>query len=872
MAEEVTRGAQAAIPTALVAIVALVSGAAGLAAQVVWTQQAGIWLGHDVAAVLAVVSAFFGGMALGAALLGRRIEASARPLAWYVGCEVTMAAWTVLLAACFDSIGPWWLQGLGPQPSPWWHAAVAFGGTFVILLPATATMGATLPALQRSLAAGAGRRSIARLYAANTAGAAAGVLGTTFWALPFAGLRHTAYAYAAANLACAAVAAVAASRQRAAGLASTAPPAAAGPSGRRGPLQAALALMGLLGIGYEVIAVRVLSQVAEKTVYTYAILLAVYLAGTAIGAAAYGHGRMRRGSQPGMGLRDADVQARLASLLVMAGLVGAIGLWSAAAVHERALVWFGTGLAASLAAETLVALAAFGVPTLAMGAMFCHLADRAEAQGLGWGRALAFNALGAAAAPVLVGVLLVPLAGLKAALLVLVAGYLLLVPWGAAHVRRPWAPVGGLVVLAIAAPPLAFIAAPDGGRIVSHRDGTMAAVSVVADDQGVLRLYIDNRQQEGSSGTRVADARQGLLPLLLHGHARRVLFLGLGTGVTASAAAAIQGGEVEAVELLPEVVDASALFRRSAALEVRVADARRHVRTAQRDYDVIVSDNFHPARSGSAALYTVEHFAAVRQRLTPGGLFCQWLPLHQLDEPTLRSIVRSFLAVFPRGYAVLATNSLETPVIGLVAGADARGPGPADVQRRLAVEPAPGPTWKDLGFPDAVSVLGSVIAGPSSLQAWAAAAPLNTDDRPVVSYLAPRSAYEPQPAPRDRLAALLSAWRPQPLEWLAAADAPAWAERVSAYAAARQQYLAAGRDVQLSPDVQTMLAQVRDPLLAVLRTSPDFSPAYDPLLRMAEALARSDPAAAQTLLVALNETQPARDDAARVLARLASNR
>ena len=67
------------------------------------------------------------------------------------------------------------------------------------------------------------------------------------------------------------------------------------------------------------------------------------------------------------------------------------------------------------------------------------------------------------------------------------------------------------------------------------------------------------------------------------------------------------------------------------------------MRASERSYDVIVSDNFHPARSGSGALYTVEHFEAVRARLDAGGVFCQWLPLHQLDLETLRSIVRSFV-------------------------------------------------------------------------------------------------------------------------------------------------------------------------------------------------------------------------------------
>ena len=64
------------------------------------------------------------------------------------------------------------------------------------------------------------------------------------------------------------------------------------------------------------------------------------------------------------------------------------------------------------------------------------------------------------------------------------------------------------------------------------------------------------------------------------------------------------------------------------------------------------------ARSGSGTLYTVEHFQAVRDRLSGQGVFCQWLPLHQLDLDTLRSIVQSFVAVYPGGAALLATMAV----------------------------------------------------------------------------------------------------------------------------------------------------------------------------------------------------------------------
>src|SRR4030095_2658313 len=101
-----------------------------------------------------------------------------------------------------------------------------------------------------------------------------------------------------------------------------------------------------------------------------------------------------------------------------------------------------------------------------------------------------------------------------------------------------------------------------GGRLLSHAEGAMATVSVVEDRSGVMRLHINNRQQEGSSASLRADARQAWLPILLHPSPRRALFLGLGTGVTASSAAEDAMLLVDAVELLPEGIDASTIFRR----------------------------------------------------------------------------------------------------------------------------------------------------------------------------------------------------------------------------------------------------------------------------------------------------------------------
>src|SRR5262249_276711 len=205
------------------------------------------WLGHESAAVLAVVAAFFGGLALGALALGPRIDRSRRPGHWYAACEALVGLWGVALAMLMAPATRWLLDLTGAQPSPVRQWMLAFGGIFLLLLPATAAMGATLPAMERVMAQLERQgSSIAALYAGNTFGAVVGVLGAAFWLVPELGLVRTSVVCAVANLACA-VAAL-----------KLFPDGVPQPSGRAesaGGLWL-LAATGLLGIGYEVLVVR----------------------------------------------------------------------------------------------------------------------------------------------------------------------------------------------------------------------------------------------------------------------------------------------------------------------------------------------------------------------------------------------------------------------------------------------------------------------------------------------------------------------------------------------------------------------------------------------------------------------------------------
>jgi spermidine synthase len=697
--------------------------------------------------------------------------------------------------------------------------------------------------------------AISSLYAANTFGAVVGVIAAAFWLVPQLGLVRSAIACALLNFGCAATAL---SLQTSVQERSQTQPASAS----KGML-AMLAATGLLGIGYEVLIVRALSQIAENTVYTFALLLAVYLIGTALGAAIYGRWLINT--------RHSD---RLLRALAAACLIGTLSLAGSDKIKESLLAAFGMSMTTALTAETAIAAMAFFLPTLVMGALFSHLSTSARSNGISFGHAIGVNTLGAAIAPFLFGVWLLPLLGLKFALLLVSIGYAMLVTRDSWRAPAQWTVAAAIVGGMIWAPSLEAVRIPEGGRLVSHVEGVTASVSVIEDAAGVATLHINNRQQEGSSATLLADARQALLPILLHPAPKRALFLGVGTGLTSSSATIDPALQVDAVELVPEVISATARFEASFAanadrsrLHMMSADARRFVRTSPEHYDVIVSDNFHPARSGSASLYTVEHFASVRERLAEGGLFCQWLPLHQLDLDTLRSIVRSYMKVYPHGAALLATLSLDTPTIGLISRRDGEPFDLEQVRERLASAQTFGAN--EFGITDDLSLLGSFIAGPQFLTNFAGGAPLNTDDRPIVAYRAPNITYAPDSSPRDRLVELLRDAEIGPAELLAG-NGGNWSTRLTSYWIARNQFIVAGRDVHPSSDVREMLAQVREPLLNVLHTSPDFRPAYDPLLRMAAALSRIDRDAARSLLGELQRAQPERPEAGEALSKLAS--
>jgi spermidine synthase len=201
-----TRTQTAVVPLWAVACF-LLSGAAGLIHEVIWSKQLGYLLGSSLHSVATVTAAFLGGLALGAHLLGPRLVHGADPARRYAQLEAWVAVLGLLMLPLLRSldgpIGVLWRACGGEGPA---FAVARVVLLFVLLVPPAALMGATLPVLVARCERGVLGAGLAWLYAINTAGAVLGSLAAGFLLLPGLGLQASAAVAATLNLVAAAIA------------------------------------------------------------------------------------------------------------------------------------------------------------------------------------------------------------------------------------------------------------------------------------------------------------------------------------------------------------------------------------------------------------------------------------------------------------------------------------------------------------------------------------------------------------------------------------------------------------------------------------------------------------------------------------------
>jgi spermidine synthase len=744
-------------------LLVFLSGVSALVYELVWQRLLHLVFGVSTLATSAVLAAFMGGLAIGGLLFGRRADRSARPLRLYALLEAGIALTALLVPPGLDLMTDVYTSLYDQiQPGLWGGACIRFVLTLaVLLLPAT-LIGATVPVMGRLARDVAGRLNVgfSLLYGVNTLGAVAGAALTGLVLLHYIGATSTLALAAGLNLVVAATAALVSLRIGDCGLwieeeplPSAANPhgLAANPQSEYAALLACALTTGAVTTGMEVVWTRILGVFTSNSAYAFALMLSVLLFGLGVGSFLQALWARRPGND---WRRLALCQALLAGLtLITLPCFRVAPAWLARCCADGSTTML-------LLAELMLAASALFLPALLMGMSFPLLAAGLTGEptrfGSRLGRLYAANTIGCVAGAFLAGFVLIPALGLHATLGLFVAGSLSvgLIAWTQTtdprlvRVGFSTAAVLGAAAAWLLLPAGPFLKSPvqEPRHLLYYREGNNGTVSVVEESGGVRQIMVDGQPVAGTSETSVIDQKMlAHLPLLLHPDPHRALTVGFGSGGT-SHSMTRHGIDVDCVEIEAAVADAADHFL-SENLDVRqhprfrlvLDDARSWLRVAPQQYDVIVTDCTNLPYKSNGDLYTVEYFQLMRDRLAPHGLAAAWVPANGIGGDDLKTLLRSFRAVFPHT-SVWFMNPMPTDFLIVVGSPDRLRIDIHRLEQRLAV-PAVRDDLAAVGLSDPCRLLYTFLTADEALDRYLGTGPLHTDDRPVLSYSTYGSAY-----------------------------------------------------------------------------------------------------------------------------------
>ncbi len=729
-----------------------VSGFAALLYETAWTREFAFVFGTSELAVIAVLAAYMAGLALGAALAGRWAHRIRRPVFAYGLIELGIGLGALMVPFAIRglmSVYVNWLGGLDAPPESVGLATALFhlAGAFLVLVPCTALMGATLPLLARHAVQNneqVGPR-IGYLYSVNTAGAICGAVTAAFFLLPEFGLRQTIYFGALAN----------GLVFGAAALLSRYAPAAEGIPPRRStgfsPILFLIAISGMVSFAYEVLWVRLLGFVLGGSTAAFATMLASFLIGISLGSA--------------VASRFARDSARAGLGFATAQLMTALMAWVTFSLADSvpSLASYFNASSSNLLPGAAVAILVLLPVTTCIGASF-PFAVRLMAQDVddaasASARVYAWNTLGSIVGSAATGFWLLPAAGFEGTLLVgatlnLTLAIVAAVLFTSGSPMRVIAglalAVGCILMVGKPGPPLKLLNMSILNSGNSHgqmdflgvgRSATVTLNRLAYAHQISTNGLPESMVQSSANPPDLYHAGRwlGLLPLLARPDTENILIIGLGGGRTLGAVPPpIQA--IDLIELEPEVVTANryvvGLYDLPDPLDdprltLRIGDARGALMLTGTNYDAIISQPSHPWTSGASHLYTKEFFSLVKDRLTPEGVFVQWMGLTFVDGPLLRGLVGTLSEVFehvtvllPGGAAVLFIASNEE--IDFVKTAE----------QAIASAPA---SFETIGVHTLADVVAAICIEKEASREYASGYPIITDDHNHLAWASGRT-------------------------------------------------------------------------------------------------------------------------------------
>jgi spermidine synthase len=749
------------------------SGCAALIYEIVWFQLLQLVIGSSAVSLGLLLTAYMGGLCLGSAALARLVSTRHHPMRVYAFLELGIAAFGIV--ALFGV--PWIARIYVAGASITGLAGLVLRGAVaaVCLLPPTFLMGASLPAIARWVeTTPRGVSWLGLLYSANVAGAVTGCVLAGFYLLPVHDMAFATYIAAAINVVVALLALVLA-RGRPEGVLRTTPGAdrEENAPAERAPavvfVYAAIALSGLTALGAEVVWTRLLSLLLGATVYTFSIILAVFLTGLWAGSGA-GAFLARRVRDPRLALAGCQILLALAIAWTAFTLAHVLPWWPVDP-------WLATNPWLNFDLDLTRCIRAIFPATLLWGASFplalAAAAANREDPGRLTGEVYAANTAGSIVGALAFSLLLIPAIGTQGSQQVLIwlaaaAAVIAIAPLASRKtamfvgalvcaIALAWglaATVGGVPWQAIAygrrvAPILRGLDRANDAETTPVFVGEGINSSVVIAQRGDQKFFYVSGKSEASSA--LLDMRlqrmMGHLPALVNPAPRSVLVVGFGAGVTAGSF--VPYPEVRSIvicELEPLIPPASDEYfgkenyhvLRDARARVVSDDARHYILITPEKFDVITTDPIHPWVKGTSTLYSREYYELVKRHLNPGGVAAQWLPIYESDEATVKTELATFFSVFPN--ATVWSNYLNGDGYDLVLLGTA-DPAPINVealQRRLGQPSysAVSASLADVGFHSAVDLLATYAGGASDLAPMLANAQINDDLSMRLQYMA----------------------------------------------------------------------------------------------------------------------------------------
>jgi spermidine synthase len=735
------------------------SGCSALIYEIVWYQLLQFVIGSTAVSLGVLLATFMGGLCLGSMALPR-ILAMRRihPLRVYAAIELLIGFCGVLVLFGMPLINRIYVSALGHGlPAILLRATICA----ICLLPPTMLMGASLPAIARWVEPTQQRASwLGLLYAANTAGAVLGCLLAGFYLLRVFDMATATYVAAAINLAVAAISFALASRTQSPTVTegSHQPRPAAG--SRMWSVYVTIALSGACALGAEVVWTRLLGPMLGATVYTFSIILAVFLVGLAIGSGAGSLLSNVGRPQAAMGYCQLLLTAAIAWTAFM--LANSLPYWPIDPKLSTS-PWF------TFQIDLVRVIWALWPGTLLWGATFtlalAAAASKDDDPARVVGNVYAANSGGAIAGALAFSVWLIPRIGTRQAergLIVLSALSALcaLAPviWsrrsklGAACLAASMA--GGVVLVAsVTGVPATVIAygrlsmTAGGSQILYMGEGINSSIAV--SQYGNTRQFHVSGKSEASNNPFDMRVQRmlGDMPALLHPNPRAVLVVGFGAGVTAGSFAVNPDvRRIVVCEIEPLVPPATSQYfnkenynvLHDPRTEVVFEDARSYVLTTPETFDIITSDPIHPWVRGSATLYTKEYFEMARAHLNPGGVVAQWVPLYETDADTVKSEIATFFEVFPAGTVWANEDEGGGYDVMLLGQKDPLRINVAELQRRLDRPDYArvAQSLRDVGLNSAAEIIGTYAGQAADLKPWLVGASINRDGNLRLQYLA----------------------------------------------------------------------------------------------------------------------------------------